>query len=98
MESSILRPLDALDKELMDPQRQALDKLGDASDAAKVAEATQRQEQVVEKMKEILKQMNQWDSFVDVLNQLNEIIRIQEGVRKTTEQIKDKETEGLFKD
>jgi hypothetical protein len=98
MENTILRPLDALDKELMDPQRQALDKLGDASDAAKVAEASARQEQVVEKMKEILKQMNQWDSFVDVLNQLNEIIRIQEGVRKTTEQIKDKEAEGLFKD
>ena len=98
MENSILRPLDALDKELMEPQRQALDKLGDASDAARAAEASARQEQIVEKMKEILKQMAQWDSFVDVLNQLNEIIRIQEGVRKTTEQIKDKETEGLFKD
>jgi hypothetical protein len=98
MQNTILGPLDALDKELMDPQRQALDKLGDASDAARVGEATGRQEQIVEKMKEILKQMNQWDSFVDVLNQLNEIIRIQEGVRKTTEQIKDKETEGLFKD
>ena len=98
MEGSILKPLEALDKELMDPQRNALDKLGDANDAAKVTEATARQEQIVEKMKEILKQMAQWDSFVDVLNQLNEIIRIQEGVRKTTEQIKDKETEGLFKD
>ena len=96
MDSSILRPLDELDKELMDPQRQALDKLGDASDAAKVAETSARQEQVVEKMKDILKAMAQWDSFVDVLNQLNEIIRLQEGVRKTTEQIKDKETEGLF--
>lgn len=96
MDSSILRPLDELDKDLMDPQRQALDKLGDASDAARVAEASARQEQVVEKMKDILKAMAQWDSFVDVLNQLNEIIRLQEGVRKTTEQIKDKETEGLF--
>jgi hypothetical protein len=32
-----------------------------------------------------------------VLNQLNEIIRIQEGVKKSTEQIKDKDTEDLFK-
>jgi hypothetical protein len=96
MENSILRPLDALDKELMDPQRQALDKLGDASDAARVADASSRQEQIVQKMKGILKQMAQWDSFVDVLNQLNEIIRVEEGVRKTTEQIKNTEAEGLF--
>jgi hypothetical protein len=96
MENSILRPLDTLDKELMDPQRQAMDKLGDASDATRVADASARQEQIVQKMKDILKQMAQWDSFVDVLNQLNEIIRVEEGVRKTTEQIKDKEAEGLF--
>jgi hypothetical protein len=96
MQNKILQPLEALDKELMDPQRLALDRLGDASDAAKVGEASARQEQIVERMKEVLRQMAQWDSFVDVLNQLNEIIRIQEGVKKSTEQIKDKETEGLF--
>jgi hypothetical protein len=96
MENSILRPLKALDEELMDPQRQALDKLGDGSDAALVSDASARQLRIIEKMKDILKQMAQWDSFVDVLNQLNEIIRVEQNVRKATEQIKDKEAEGLF--
>jgi hypothetical protein len=96
MENSILRPLRALDEELMEPQRQALDKLGDATDANRVTDAANRQVQIVDKMKEILKQMAQWDSFVDVLNQLNEIIRVEQGVQKTTQQIQDKEAEGLF--
>jgi hypothetical protein len=29
-------------------------------------------------MQQILKQMSQWDSFVDVLNQLNAIIKVQQ--------------------
>src|SRR3712207_7195606 len=41
------------------------------------------QEQIVARMNEILKQMSQWDSFVDVINQLNEIIKLQED-RKST--------------
>ena len=47
-------------------------------------------------MKDVLAQMAQWDSFVDVLNQLNEVIRIQQQVKQATEQIKDKAAESLF--
>ena len=47
-------------------------------------------------MNQILKQMSQWDSFVDVLNQLNEIIRMQEGVKVGTDSLKSKQTEGIF--
>ena len=47
-------------------------------------------------MNEILKQMSQWDSFVDVINQLNEIIKLQENVRQNTEKLKEKQTEGVF--
>ena len=47
-------------------------------------------------MQEILKQMSQWDSFVDVLNQLNEIIKLETNVRLSTEQMKKKQTEGVF--
>ena len=47
-------------------------------------------------MQQILKQMSQWDSFVDVLNQLNEIIRLQSKVRDDTQQMRTKQTEGIF--
>ena len=47
-------------------------------------------------MNEILKQMSQWDSFVDVINQLNEIIKLQDNVKRNTEQLKEKQTEGVF--
>ena len=47
-------------------------------------------------MEQILKQMAQWDSFVDVLNQLNEIIRLQNQVQQGTNQLQKKQTEGIF--
>ena len=47
-------------------------------------------------MTEILKQMSQWDSFVDVINQLNEIIKLETKVKQSTEQMKKKQTEGVF--
>jgi hypothetical protein len=47
-------------------------------------------------MKDILKNMSQWDSFVDVLNQLNEVIKIQTHVKETTETLKTKQTESIF--
>ena len=47
-------------------------------------------------MKEILKQMAQWDSFVDVLNQLNEIIRLQEKAKSQTDDLRNKQIEGVF--
>jgi hypothetical protein len=47
-------------------------------------------------MKTILKQMAQWDSFVDVLNQLDQIIKLETGVKDRSEKLQKKETDGLF--
>jgi hypothetical protein len=47
-------------------------------------------------MEEILQQMSQWDSFIDVLNQLNEIIRLENQVEQGTTQLKKHQTEGVF--
>ena len=80
----------------MTEQRDALDALGKSFDPSKLAEAGARQEQIIAKMNEILKQMSQWDSFVDVLNQLNEIIKLQDSVKQNTEKLKEKQTEGVF--
>ncbi len=96
MENGIVKPLRELNDGLMTEQRDALDALGKGLEAQKLAEAGTRQEQIVSKMNEILKQMSQWDSFVDVLNQLNEIIKTQENVRQNTEKLKETQTEGVF--
>ena len=51
---------------------------------------------IITKMQEILKQMSQWDSFVDVLNQLNEIIKMETNVKGSTEQMRKEQTKGIF--
>jgi hypothetical protein len=96
MEKNVLAPLSAMNEQLMNPQRDAMETLGKADDSAKIAAVTTRQDQIVARMNEILKQMNQWDSFVDVLNQLNEIIRLQEKAKSQTDELRHKQVEGVF--
>ena len=95
MDKNVLGPLKKLNDEEMNQQKDALDALN-PTDAAAVTTASERQEKIVTQMREILKQMSQWDSFVDVVNQLNEIIRLETRVRQSTEQMKKKQTEGIF--
>jgi hypothetical protein len=95
LQNNVLTPLKALDAELMAPQRDALDALR-ADDAPTLAAVQARQDQIIDRMSQILKQMSQWDSFVDVLNQLNEIIRVQNQVQQGTNQLKKSQTEGVF--
>ena len=40
--------------------------------------------------------MAQWDSFIDVLNQLNEIIRLENQVQQGTTELKKRQTQGIF--
>jgi hypothetical protein len=95
MDKNVLAPLKKLNDEAMTQQKDALDALkGD--EAAKVNEAITRQDQIVSRMQEILKQMSQWDSFVDVLNQLNEIIKLETNVKTSTEKMTKEQTKGIF--
>ena len=100
MQRNVLNPLTGLQNELVGPQTAALDALtpppGEPPDPAKVQVAAARQDQITDRMKTILKQMAQWDSFVDVLNQLDQIIKLETQVKEQTEQMLKKETEGLF--
>jgi len=95
MDKNVLKPLADMNEKLMNPQRDALESLK-VDDSAKVADAAGRQEQIIARMNEIMKQMSQWDSFVDVLNQLNEIIRLQEKAKGQTDELKNKRIEGVF--
>jgi hypothetical protein len=63
-----------------------------------LAEARQLQEEVVDQMTKILERMAQWENFVDVLNQLKAIVKLQSGVLEATEEEKKKRTQELFDD
>jgi len=54
--------------------------------------------EVVARMKTILDQMSQWESFVDVVNQVAEVIKIQQNVLKATEKARESRTQEVFDD
>ena len=95
METGVLGPLKNLDADLMIPQRDAIDTF-QPGNAQSLAAAQARQDQIIARMEEILKQMAQWDSFIDVLNQLNEIIRLENQVQLGTTTLKKRQVEGVF--
>lgn len=95
MESGVLGPLKALDAELMNPQRDALDALR-VDDATALAAARDRQDQIINRIEDVLRQMAQWDSFIDVLNQLNEVIRLENQVQQGTTILKKKQVDDVF--
>ena len=49
-------------------------------------------------MKDILEQMSQWESFVDVVNQVAEVIRMQQKVLQATEKARETRTKEIFDD
>jgi hypothetical protein len=95
MDKNVLGPLKKLNDDLMTQQRDALDALKPET-ADSINQATARQDQIIKTMQDILKQMSQWDSFVDVINQLNELIKLETKVKENTEGLKKKQTEGIF--
>ena len=95
IQKNVLTPLKSLNDDLLNPQKNAFDTL-QPDDSKTLAAIEDRQDKTIAQMNEILKQMSQWDSFVDVLNQLNEIIRMQDQAQQQTNQLKQKQTEGVF--
>jgi hypothetical protein len=95
MQSQVLNPLQALNEELLNPQKDALDGL-QPTDTAALAAIESRQDDTFARMNQILHQMSQWDSFVDVLNQLNEVIKLQDAAERKTAELKKKQNEDIF--
>jgi len=93
MQRDILEPIAGLHDGLMSEQRAAMERL--SGDAAELPPLAVRQSQTVGRMDQILRLMAKWDSFIDVVNQLNEIIRIQRGVGRRTERMSE---DGIFED
>ena len=47
-------------------------------------------------MQQILDKMSQWESFVDVVNQLKQVIKSQNGLLETTEEMRKNIVKDLF--
>ncbi len=60
------------------------------------AEAVKISDETVRAMEAILAQMAQWESFVDVVNQLKHVIDTQGKVLESTEELRKKRTDALF--
>jgi hypothetical protein len=60
--------------------------------------AHDKQREVVTEMEVILARMQQWESFVDVLNQLRQVIKLQSGVLDDVERQRKSLTDDLFDD
>jgi len=63
-----------------------------------LVEARELHQEIVDEMQRILEQMSQWENFIDVLNQLKEIVKLQNSVLETTEQEKKTRTQEIFDD
>lgn len=83
LEARVLEPLELLREEALREQRADFERLynGEAVDFEGVRN---RQGRIVDSMANILEGMERWDSFVDLVNQLNEVIRMQDLLREET--------------
>ncbi len=100
LQDKIIAPMRELQETEMANMRSVLQSLGTGREAleTKREEAKKQQDEIVQIMQRILKQMAQWESFVDVVNQLREIIKMQDTVLDNTEGVRKKQIKGVFDD
>jgi hypothetical protein len=100
LEENIIRPLGALHSGPLAKLRAKLEELVAAEkldNDARLGALTLQQEALRE-MRQILARMSQWESFVDVINQLRQIIKLQTQLRDSTEEVKKQEFDEIFKE
>ncbi len=100
LQEAIIDPIKALTAGPMNQLRGALQSLSSTSTASNESrEATRKlQGEVVTRMRAILEQMSQWESFVDVVNQVAEVIKMEQKVLKSTESARESRTKEVFDD
>ena len=98
LQTAIIGPLRTLHGDLLAKLRTSIDGLGQQETIAedRRAEAIALADQSVETMQAILAQMSLWESFIDVINQLKQVIDRQGQVLKSTEEQEKQRTEDLF--
>jgi hypothetical protein len=95
IETSVTKPLARLQEQELERQKQGLETLVTAEPET-LESLIERQQVINDALKTILTNMSQWDSFIDIINQVNSIIKIQEAARRMTEDLKSKQVESIF--
>jgi hypothetical protein len=100
LQEGVIDPMRALTAGPMNQLRTVLQTLAGGSSTAAANEGAARRlhEEVVTTMRKILDQMSQWESFVDVVNQVAEVIKMEQKVLQATEKARDTRTQGVFDD
>lgn len=83
LEARVLEPLELLREEALRDQRADFERIYNGESVV-FDEVRNRQGRIVDSMASILEGMERWDSFVDLVNQLNEVIRMQDLLREET--------------
>jgi hypothetical protein len=98
LQEGVIDPLRALEAGPLSELRGVLQSLAGASPKTGADRETARKlhGDVVARMRSILEQMSQWESFVDVVNQVAEVIKMQQKVLQATEKAKDTRTREVF--
>jgi hypothetical protein len=100
LQEGVIDPTRALAAGPMNQLRGVLQALSGAATGAQASEEEARRlhTEVVTTMKKILEQMSQWESFVDVVNQVAEVIKMEQKVLQATEKARETRTQGVFDD
>lgn len=98
LQEGVIDPIRALNAGTVNELRSVLQSLtGTAPKAGADAESVRRLHgEVVAGMKIILDQMSQWESFVDVVNQVAEVIKMQQNVLQAAEKARESRTQEVF--
>jgi len=92
---TVLKPLQNLHDREMEQQRQSFETLR-SNTPDPMEQITSRQGKILDSLDQILKNMAQWDSFIDVVNQLNAVIKLEQLVKEKTEELKKKQVDSIF--
>ncbi len=98
LQEGVIDPIRALNAGPMNELRAVLQSLAGAGTKAGANREAARELHgvVVAKMKNILDQMSQWESFVDVVNQVAEVIKMQQKVLQATEKARESRMQEIF--
>lgn len=98
LQEGVVDPIRALSAGPLNELRATLQSLagGQRKPGADKDTARRLHADVVARMKTILDQMSQWESFVDVVNQVAEVIKMEQKVLQATEKARESRTQEVF--
>jgi hypothetical protein len=89
LRGEVLDPLSTLHDQTLRDHRLELESGAQNLETLKLEALATRQDVIVKSLETILRNLSEWDSFVDFVTHLNEIIQRQEELRRSTQDIKE---------